>query len=206
MCGRQSEITTGTGAILTRFHKTVKGYHLCEQHPLLNLEFIFVLCKIFLNCTPFKAANQKILQYAYVQLPLQHSNQVQETALWQSVMCGGEVRKRPLLAGKMKPNQLQVPTYFRYARLLAPSEQYDRKRGLYTGIATGFNWVLTYSLNSIGLAYGTRLVMNDMAKPTEERDYQVGEIVTVSTQPLVSLNVEFIVHVQVHIQVKRSSV
>nr|QCO93568.1 ATP-binding cassette subfamily B member 2 [Chilo suppressalis] len=45
----------------------------------------------------------------------------------------------------------------KYRKLLEPAEQYGRKRGIYTGLGTGFNWILTYSLNAIGLAYGTRL-------------------------------------------------
>ncbi|CAG9138256.1 unnamed protein product [Plutella xylostella] len=67
----------------------------------------------------------------------------------------------------------------RYRRLLEPAESYSRKRGLYTGIGTGLNWVLTYSLNAIGLAYGTRLVLDDMAKPAEERRYEVGSIISI---------------------------
>ncbi|CAG9136478.1 unnamed protein product [Plutella xylostella] len=67
----------------------------------------------------------------------------------------------------------------RYRRLLEPAESYSRKRGLYTGIGTGLNWVLTYSLNAIGLAYGTRLVLDDMVKPAEERRYEVGSIISI---------------------------
>ncbi|XP_034839685.1 multidrug resistance protein homolog 49-like isoform X2 [Maniola hyperantus] len=62
----------------------------------------------------------------------------------------------------------------RYRRLLEPAERYGKKRGLYTGLGTGFNWVLTYSLNAIGLTYGTRLVLADWDKPTDERKYLVG--------------------------------
>ncbi|XP_047524484.1 multidrug resistance protein homolog 49-like [Pieris napi] len=62
----------------------------------------------------------------------------------------------------------------RYRRLLEPAEKYGRKRGLYTGLGTGFNWVLTYSLNAIGLTYGTRLILIDMDKPTDEKKYLVG--------------------------------
>ncbi|XP_039763141.1 multidrug resistance protein homolog 49-like [Pararge aegeria] len=62
----------------------------------------------------------------------------------------------------------------RYRRLLEPAERYGKKRGLYTGLGTGFNWVLTYSLNAIGLTYGTRLVLLDLDKPTDERKYLVG--------------------------------
>lgn len=69
---------------------------------------------------------------------------------------------------------------FRYRRLLEPAERYGCKRGLYTGLGTGFNWVLTYCIITIGLIYGTRLVMSDMTKPTDERRYIVGNIFSVS--------------------------
>ncbi|CAK1554106.1 unnamed protein product [Leptosia nina] len=67
----------------------------------------------------------------------------------------------------------------RYRRLLEPAEKYGRKRGLYTGLGTGFNWVLTYSLNAIGLTYGTRLILIDMDKPTDERKYLVGIVFSI---------------------------
>ncbi|XP_063837633.1 multidrug resistance protein homolog 49-like [Ostrinia nubilalis] len=67
----------------------------------------------------------------------------------------------------------------RYQRLLEPAERYGRKRGLYTGLGNGFNWVLTFSLNAIGLAYGTRLVLQDMDKPSDERKYAVGVIFSI---------------------------
>ncbi|XP_063394078.1 multidrug resistance protein homolog 49-like isoform X1 [Cydia fagiglandana] len=68
----------------------------------------------------------------------------------------------------------------RYRKLLEPAERYGRKRGLYTGLGTGFNWVLTYSLNAIGLSYGTRLVLQDLliADP-DKRRYAVGEIFSI---------------------------
>ncbi|XP_047544251.1 multidrug resistance protein homolog 49-like [Vanessa atalanta] len=67
----------------------------------------------------------------------------------------------------------------RYRRLLDPAELYGRKRGLYTGLGTGFNWVLTYSLNAIGLTYGARLVLIDADKPTDERKYLVGVVFSI---------------------------
>ncbi|CAH2103160.1 unnamed protein product [Euphydryas editha] len=67
----------------------------------------------------------------------------------------------------------------RYRRLLEPAELYGRKRGLYTGLGTGFNWVLTYSLNAIGLTYGTRLVLIDFDKPTDEKKYLVGVVFSI---------------------------
>ncbi|CAG4929498.1 unnamed protein product [Parnassius apollo] len=67
----------------------------------------------------------------------------------------------------------------RYRRLLEPAERYGRKRGLYTGLGNGFNWVLTYSLNAIGLTYGARLVLSDWEKPTDERKYLVGVVFSI---------------------------
>ncbi|KAI8430778.1 hypothetical protein MSG28_000940 [Choristoneura fumiferana] len=67
----------------------------------------------------------------------------------------------------------------RYKRLLEPAERYGRRRGLFTGLGTGFNWVLTYSLNAIGLTYGTRLVLQDLAKAPEEQRYVVGKIFSI---------------------------
>ncbi|KAI5641364.1 ABC transporter domain-containing protein [Phthorimaea operculella] len=67
----------------------------------------------------------------------------------------------------------------RYRQLLEPAEQYGRRRGLYSGLGNGFNWVLTYSLNTIGLIYGTRLVLADMEKPVDERRYLVGIMFTI---------------------------
>lgn len=81
----------------------------------------------------------------------------------------------------MKELVCKVSTVSRYKRLLEPAERYGRKRGLYTGLGTGFNWVLTYSLNAIGLTYGTRLVLQDFDKPSDERKYLVGIVFSVST-------------------------
>ncbi|CAG4929505.1 unnamed protein product [Parnassius apollo] len=67
----------------------------------------------------------------------------------------------------------------RYRRLLEPAERYGRKRGLYTGLGNGFSWVLTYSLNAIGLTYGARLVLSDWEKPTDERKYLVGVVFSI---------------------------
>ncbi|CAH0716416.1 unnamed protein product, partial [Brenthis ino] len=67
----------------------------------------------------------------------------------------------------------------RYCRLLEPAELYGRKRGLYTGLGTGFNWLLTYSLNAIGLTYGARLVIIDFDKPTDDRTYLVGVVFSI---------------------------
>ncbi|KAL0852199.1 hypothetical protein ABMA28_000423 [Loxostege sticticalis] len=67
----------------------------------------------------------------------------------------------------------------RYKRSLEPAERYGRKRGLYTGLGTGFNWVLTFSLNAIGLTYGTRLVLEDFDKPSEEKKYLVGVVFSI---------------------------
>ncbi|XP_047041195.1 multidrug resistance protein homolog 49-like isoform X1 [Helicoverpa zea] len=66
-----------------------------------------------------------------------------------------------------------------YRSLLDPAEKYGRRRGLYTGIGNGFNWVLTYCLNAIGLVYGIRLVLDDREKPEEERRYVVGVVFSV---------------------------
>lgn len=73
-----------------------------------------------------------------------------------------------------------IHVFYRYRRLLEPAERYGRKRGLYTGLGTGFNWVLTYSLNAIGLTYGARLILIDWEKPTDERKYLVGVVFSVS--------------------------
>lgn len=81
---------------------------------------------------------------------------------------------------RFAPHQLPVFLFYRYNKLLEPAERYGRRRGLFTGLGTGFSWVLTYSLNAIGLAYGTRLVLADMALETDERTYQVGDILSVS--------------------------
>ncbi|KAJ2954416.1 hypothetical protein O0L34_g2683 [Tuta absoluta] len=67
----------------------------------------------------------------------------------------------------------------KYRKLLEPAEQYGRRRGLYSGLGNGFNWVLTYSLNSIGLVYGTRLVLDDMERPEDERRYHIGTMFSV---------------------------
>ncbi|XP_072931072.1 multidrug resistance protein homolog 49-like [Epargyreus clarus] len=67
----------------------------------------------------------------------------------------------------------------KYKTLLEPAEKYGRKRGLYTGLGTGFNWVLTYALNAIGLSYGTRLVMLDFDKPTDQKRYLVGRLFSI---------------------------
>ncbi|XP_075990573.1 multidrug resistance protein homolog 49-like [Anticarsia gemmatalis] len=67
----------------------------------------------------------------------------------------------------------------RYSRLLQPAEKQGRRRGLYTGLGNGFNWVLTYSLNAIGFTYGTRLVVGDFDKPTDERKYLVGIVYSI---------------------------
>ncbi|KAJ8737708.1 hypothetical protein PYW08_000303 [Mythimna loreyi] len=66
-----------------------------------------------------------------------------------------------------------------YRSLLEPAEQYGRKRGLYTGLGNGFNWVLTYCLNAIGLVYGIRLVLNDRDKSDDDRRYVVGIVFSV---------------------------
>ncbi|VVC86230.1 multidrug resistance protein homolog 49-like [Leptidea sinapis] len=67
----------------------------------------------------------------------------------------------------------------RYRRLLEPAEKCGHKRGLYTGLGNGFNWVMTYSLNAIGLSYGTRLIIMDMDKSTDERRYVVGVVFSI---------------------------
>ncbi|KAL4704734.1 hypothetical protein ACJJTC_006512, partial [Scirpophaga incertulas] len=67
----------------------------------------------------------------------------------------------------------------RYRKLLEPAERYGRKRGLYTGMGTGFNWILTYALNAIGLTYGTRLVLRDFDKPSDEKVYVVGVVFSI---------------------------
>ncbi|XP_048488083.1 ATP-dependent translocase ABCB1 [Plutella xylostella] len=67
----------------------------------------------------------------------------------------------------------------RYRGLLEPAEQYGSRRGFYNGLGTGFNWLLTYTSNSIGLLYGTRLVLNDLSKPVDEREYVVGSIFSI---------------------------
>ncbi|XP_022833220.1 multidrug resistance protein homolog 49-like [Spodoptera litura] len=67
----------------------------------------------------------------------------------------------------------------KYRTLLEPAEKYGRKRGIYTGVGNGFNWVLTYCLNAIGLVYGIRLVLEDRDKSEEERRYVVGVVFSV---------------------------
>lgn len=67
----------------------------------------------------------------------------------------------------------------KYKKLLEPAERYGRERGLYTGLGTGFNWILTYSLNAIGLTYGTRLVLQDFDKPSDEKKYLVGVVFSI---------------------------
>ncbi|XP_013189257.1 multidrug resistance protein homolog 49 [Amyelois transitella] len=67
----------------------------------------------------------------------------------------------------------------KYKELLEPAERYGRRRGVCTGLGNGFNWVLTYSLNAIGLVYGTRLVLQDMDKPADERKYLVGVVFSI---------------------------
>ncbi|KAM3968871.1 LOW QUALITY PROTEIN: multidrug resistance protein homolog 49-like [Aphomia sociella] len=67
----------------------------------------------------------------------------------------------------------------RYRKLLEPAERYGRKRGVYTGLGTGFNWVLTYSLNAIGLTYGARLVIENNDKFGDERRYSVGVVFSI---------------------------
>ncbi|XP_035435555.2 multidrug resistance protein homolog 49 [Spodoptera frugiperda] len=67
----------------------------------------------------------------------------------------------------------------RYTKLLQPAEKQGRKRGLYTGLGNGFNWVLTYSLNAIGFTYGTRLVFMDWDSPDGERKYLVGVVYSI---------------------------
>ncbi|XP_022832765.1 multidrug resistance protein homolog 49-like [Spodoptera litura] len=67
----------------------------------------------------------------------------------------------------------------RYTKLLQPAEKQGRKRGLYTGLGNGFNWVLTYSLNAIGFTYGTRLVFMDWDSPESERKYLVGVVYSI---------------------------
>ncbi|KAJ0183787.1 hypothetical protein K1T71_000210 [Dendrolimus kikuchii] len=67
----------------------------------------------------------------------------------------------------------------RYKRLLEPAQDFGRKRGLYTGLGNGFNWVLTYSLNAIGFTYGTRLVLIDFDKDADNRKYLVGVVYSI---------------------------
>lgn len=69
---------------------------------------------------------------------------------------------------------------YRYRKLLQPAESYGKRRGLFTGLGNGFNWVLTYSLNAIGLTYGTRLVLRDFYKEADERNYVFGAVLSVS--------------------------
>ncbi|XP_037299939.1 multidrug resistance protein homolog 49-like isoform X2 [Manduca sexta] len=67
----------------------------------------------------------------------------------------------------------------RYKRLLEPAERYGRRRGFFTGLGNGFNWVLTYCLNCIGLTYGTRLVLADFDKEADDRKYSVGALYSI---------------------------
>ncbi|XP_053623630.1 multidrug resistance protein homolog 49-like [Plodia interpunctella] len=67
----------------------------------------------------------------------------------------------------------------KYKQLLEPAERFGRRKGLYTGLGNGFNWVLTYSLNAIGLTYGTRLVLQDLDKPSDEKKYLVGVVFSI---------------------------
>ncbi|KPJ16025.1 Multidrug resistance protein 1 [Papilio machaon] len=61
-----------------------------------------------------------------------------------------------------------------YLSLLLPAENAGRWRGLLTGVGTGVHWLLTYGMNGICLAYGTRLVLADFDRPTEHRKYVIG--------------------------------
>lgn len=67
----------------------------------------------------------------------------------------------------------------RYAKLLEPAERSGKRRGLFVGAATGCSWLLTYSLNAIALGYGTRLVLQDLELPPDDRTYQVGDIMSI---------------------------
>lgn len=68
----------------------------------------------------------------------------------------------------------------RYKSLLEPAEISGRRRGLFTGLGNGFNWVLTYSLNTIGFMYGTRLIIEDANKPDDERTYVIGIVLSIT--------------------------
>ncbi|KAJ0183786.1 hypothetical protein K1T71_000209 [Dendrolimus kikuchii] len=67
----------------------------------------------------------------------------------------------------------------RYRTLLEPAERYGRKRGFYNGVGNAFNWILTYSLNAIGISYGTRLLIADLDKSDDERRYIVGIVFSI---------------------------
>ncbi|CAB3235155.1 unnamed protein product [Arctia plantaginis] len=67
----------------------------------------------------------------------------------------------------------------RYSNLLQPAEQYGCKRGFYSGLGNGFNWILTFCLNAIGITYGARLVIRDMYRPEEEQKYFVGVVLSI---------------------------
>ncbi|CAB3225437.1 unnamed protein product [Arctia plantaginis] len=67
----------------------------------------------------------------------------------------------------------------KYGRLLQPAERQGRKRGIFSGLGNGFNWILTYSLNAIGLTYGTRLALLDFDKEPDDRKYLVGTVFSV---------------------------
>ncbi|CAB3235159.1 unnamed protein product [Arctia plantaginis] len=67
----------------------------------------------------------------------------------------------------------------KYSRLLQPAEKQGRKRGLYSGLGNGFNWILTYSLNTIGLMYGTRLIVQSFDKDADDNRYVVGVVFSI---------------------------
>lgn len=75
----------------------------------------------------------------------------------------------------------------RYLALLTPAERAGRRRGLLTGVGTGVHWLLTYGMDGICLAYGTRLVLADLDTPAEHRKYVIGVLFSVS--PLLYLPV-----------------
>ncbi|KAI8430777.1 hypothetical protein MSG28_000939 [Choristoneura fumiferana] len=84
-----------------------------------------------------------------------------------------------VMSAALEGLEVGIKIHGKYKKLLEPAERYGRRRGLFTGLGTGFNWVLTYTLNAIAVTYGTRLVLQDLDKEPEEQRYVVGKIFSI---------------------------
>ncbi|KAJ0183043.1 hypothetical protein K1T71_001019 [Dendrolimus kikuchii] len=67
----------------------------------------------------------------------------------------------------------------RYTEALIPAAKEARKRGLWAGVGSGLGWLLTYSLNAIVFAYGAILIIRDQKLPADDRQYDLGVMVTI---------------------------